>query len=259
MPSYAVLGSTGNTGQSLLHVLLQSPDPKVQINAYVRSKSKLLRLSPNLASANNVRIFEGDLHDISLISECISGTKAVFMAVAVSDNVPGCNIALDTAHTVVAALEKLHSKDPYAKLPRLICLSSASLNDYLCHDLPQVVHWMLLNAFSYIYADLIKAEEYLRSHKDWITSTFVKPGGLVHDEQKGHTLSTEKQQTFLSFLDLAAGMVEIADTEGDKWDMKNVSVLPTAKDVKISWGSATVVMRGLLFSCFPSLYPFINW
>jgi putative NADH-flavin reductase len=256
MPSYAVLGATGNTGQSLLNVLSQSPDN--EIHAYVRSKSKMLRLSPELSAAQNVRIFEGDLDDVSLISECISGTTAVFMAVAVSDNVPGCTIAQDTAHVVVAAMEKLRSRDPDVKLPRIIVLSSASLDDYLCRDLPHFVHWMLFTCCSNVYADLIKAEQYLRSQESWITSTFIKPGGLVHDDQKGHMLSTETQQTFLSFLDLAAGMVEVADTEGDKWDMKNVSVLPTAKDVKFEWMAPINLVKGLLCHFFSSAYLFLK-
>lgn len=256
MSSYAVLGATGNTGQSLLKVLSQSPDS--EIHAYVRSKSKLLHLSPELASATNVKIFEGSLEDVDLISDCIRGTRAVFMAVAVSDNVPGCRIAQDTTRVVVAAMEKLRSKAPNQKLPRVIVLSSASLDDYLCRDMPRFVHWMLLACASHVYADLRKAEAYLRSQESWITSVFIKPGGLVHDKQKGHALSTEKQQTFLSFLDMAAGMVEVADAEDDKWDMKNVSVLPTAKDVKFEWMAPINLVKGLLCHFFPSTYPWLK-
>lgn len=61
----------------------------------------------------------------------------------------------------------------------------------------------------------------------------MKPGGLLHDKQRGHELSTERARTtFLSFLDLAKGMVEIANTKDNRWDMKNVSALPTSKDAK---------------------------
>lgn len=45
MPTYAVLGATGSTGQAILNILLQSP--KNTVNAYVRSKAKLLKLSPS--------------------------------------------------------------------------------------------------------------------------------------------------------------------------------------------------------------------
>lgn len=252
MPSYAVLGATGNTGQSLLTVLSQSPDK--EIHAYCRSKSKLLRLSPEVSTNSRIKVYEGKLEDVSLIADCISGTRAVFMAVAMSDNVPGCTISQDTARIVVAAMEKLREADPDARLPRVIVLSSASIDKHLSRDIPHFAHWMLLTCASHVYKDLMEAEKFLRSKEDWISTTFIKPGGLVHDKQKGHELSTERQQTFLSFLDLAGGMVEVADTEDDRWDMKNVSVLPKAKDVKIEWKAAYYLFRGLLFHFFPSTY-----
>ncbi|KAK4995389.1 hypothetical protein LTR66_004782 [Elasticomyces elasticus] len=247
--SYAVLGATGKTGQALLRVLSQSPDK--EIHAYCRSKSRLLRLSPDLMSNPNLRVVEGNLKDVALIADCIAGTRAVFLTVAMSSNMPGCTIAIDTARIVVAAIERLHTKPPH-----LIMLSSASLDEKLCHDVPRPIHWLLLACVSHVYKDLVKAEEYLRSQGDSITTTFVKPGGLVHDAQKGRELSTERAQTFLSFLDLAAGMIEIADEDGDKWDMKSVSVLPTAKNVKIEWKAPIYLVKGLFFHFFPSLYPF---
>ncbi len=253
MNSYAVLGATGNTGQSLLTILSQAPDKT--IHAYCRSKSKLLRLSPHISSNENIKVYEGNLDDVSLIADCISGTKAVFMVVALSDNMPGCSIALDTARVVVSAMEKLRKDDPDARLPRAIVLSSASLDNHLCRDMPRFVHWMLFACASNVYKDLIQAEKYLRSKEDWISTTFIKPGGLVHDRQRGHELSTERQQTFLSFLDLAAGMVEVADTEGDKWDMRNVSVLPTSKDVKFEWMAPVYLVKGLFYHFFPSMAP----
>jgi hypothetical protein len=69
---------------------------------------------------------------------------------------------------------------------------------------------------SYIYADLGVAEIIVRKEEGWLSSAFVMPGGIVHDVQKGHELSTTRQQTFVSFLDVAAG-VQCAD-EGERWD-----------------------------------------
>ena len=109
MPSDAVLGATGHTGQSLPEALSQSPGKTIY--AHVRSKSKLLRLNPELSSAKNVKVGEGDLQDVDLISDCISGTRAVCVNVALSDNMPGCRIAQDTAHVVVVAVEELCSND----------------------------------------------------------------------------------------------------------------------------------------------------
>ena len=253
--SYAVLGATGNIGQSLLKVLEEQPNK--DIHAFVRSKSKLERLSPAICSKANVKIFQGNITDISTLKQCLQGTRAAFLAVAVTDNIPGCSIAQDTARCVVAALQELKEEAPYSKLPRLIVLSSASLNDKFWRDIPHILHKLMSMAASYVYEDLAKAEEYLRSQGDWISSTFVKPGGLVHDAQKGYELSTERQQTFLSYLDLAAGMVEIADTDGDVWNMEDVSVLPTAKDVKIEWWVLWFLVKGWLYHFFPSVYPWL--
>ena len=257
MPSYAILGATGQTGQSLLKILSQSPEN--EIHTYVRSKAKLEKLSPNICALPNVSVCEGNLSDSDLIANCIASTQAVFLTAAQSENLPGCRVAIDTAHTVVAALEKLRSADPTARLPRLIVLSSATVDDHLSRHMPRFVHSMLLTAFSNVYNDLIEQEKYLRARKDWISCTFIKPGGLVHDQQRGHALSTESQQSFLSFLDLAAGMIEAADAEGDQWDMKNVSVVPTSNDRKVEWMVPIYMIRGILCHYFPSLYPYLRW
>ncbi|KAI9843132.1 MAG: hypothetical protein M1837_006585 [Sclerophora amabilis] len=233
MPSYAVLGATINTGQSLMNVLLQSPDN--EIHAYVHSESKLQRMSPDLCGLENVKIYQGSIQNSDVISECIAGTQAVFLAVAMSDNMPGCRVAQDTAQTVLRQPRRPPVLRPAALGPRdaLACASN-------------------------VYKDLLDAEKYLRAREDWISFTFIKPGGLVHDAQKGHELSTEIQQSFLSFLDLAAGMVEVADTEGDRWDMKNVSVPPTAPDVKFEWWAPVNLVKGLLCHFFPSAYPYLK-
>lgn len=87
MATYAVLGATGNTGQALIKILLQSPDKT--IHAYCRSKQKLYRLAPEISEEKTVRVFEGGLNDENVIADCIRGTRAVFLAVAVPDNMPG--------------------------------------------------------------------------------------------------------------------------------------------------------------------------
>jgi putative NADH-flavin reductase len=257
MPSYAVLGATGNTGQALLQVLLQSPDN--HIRAYCRSRSKLLRLCPATVDNKHVRIFEGSLEDVSLLAECIRGTRAVFLAVAVIDNMPGCTIAQDTASVVVAALEKLKMEsDPIAKLPKLIVLSSASLEDSFCGDVPAFVHKVLSTAVSNLYKDLAEAEKFLRAQQSWISSTFIKPGGLVQDKQKGHQISMDTAKTPLSFLDLAAGMVEVADTDNGQYDMKNVSIIATANDVVFPWDGLYFVFTGLLYHFLPWTYYYLG-
>jgi uncharacterized protein YbjT (DUF2867 family) len=110
MPTYAVLGATGNTGQSLLQVLTQSSTNR--IHAYCRSKAKLEHLQPDIIASPNVKVFEGNLNDTETIRDCIKDTHAVFLAVAVSGNVPGNTIAQDTARVVITALQQLQTSAP---------------------------------------------------------------------------------------------------------------------------------------------------
>lgn len=257
MPTYAVLGATGSTGLALLDNLSKSP--KYTVNAYVRSKAKLERFRPGISQSDKVQIFEGDLHDIPLITRCISNVSAIFAVVATNTNIPGNTIAQDTAQVIVAALCNLRTQNPDVKLPRIIVLSSATVNPTFSQGMPALFHWLTETAFSYIYEDLRRAERYMRLHKSWVNATFVHPGGLVHDAQKGHAVSLDgvssvKEQKFLGYLDLAAGMIEVADAEG-KYDWVPVSVVSTAKDVKIEWRVPIFLGTGLTFHFLPWTYP----
>lgn len=254
MPSYAVLGATGNTGSSLIRVLMQSPEK--QINAYCRSRTKLLRLCPEAGAYDNIHIWEGPLAEPRDLVDCLRGTQAAFLAVAQSDNVPGCTIAYDTARIVVAALRILQKEK--VALPKLIVLSSASLEPKFTDDVPQWVHTMLYYAASHVYKDLEKAEALLRDEQSWIpNTTWIKPGGLSHDKQQGHVLSKNTAKTPLSFLDLAAGMIEVADDMSGDYAMRNVAVNPTAKHVAFPWDAPVALFRGLLFHFLPWTYRFL--
>lgn len=234
MPSYAVLGATGQTGNAVLSVLLQSD--KNHINAYCRSKSKLLSQFPEHATDDRLQIFEGSLSDTQLLANCCRGVRAVFLTVAVKGNEPGCRIAQDTAGRVIAAMERLRSETPScsdkAELPRLIVLSSASTSAHLCRNMPRLAHALLYRANWNIYTDLEAAEALLRSQSSWLDTVYIKPGALSHDVQGGHVLSTEQQASPVSFLDVAAGMVECADEGEGRWTGREVSVLPKAEKVK---------------------------
>lgn len=247
MPSYAILGATGQTGNALLEVLMQSE--KNQINAYCRTKSKLLGQYPRYANDPRLHIFEGSIDDTTLLANCCRGVRAVFMTVAVTSNQPGCTIAQDTARSVVSAMQTLRD-EKHGKLPTLIMLSSATTEPYLCRNMPPFAHTLLRTALSNIYTDLERAEEFLRSHADWANAVFIKPGAISHDVQGGHMLSTEKQASPVSFLDVAAGMVEAADA-GDEYVGKGVSVLPKSKQVKIPWEAPLALLTGLLVHFFP--------
>ncbi|PVH89163.1 hypothetical protein DL98DRAFT_523966 [Cadophora sp. DSE1049] len=250
MPAYAVLGATGTVGQSLLNFILQSPTNG--IHAYCRSSQKLKNLSPSIATNKQVKIFDGSLQDTSLLANRLQGTNAAFLAIAEVKNKPGCSIAQETAHAVVSALSLLRKQNGDQKLPRLVVLSSASLDHSLMSPTPAFILNILYRANSHIYDDLRAAENFLLSkeNESLVSATFVRPGALSHDTQKGHYLSLEKAEMPLSFLDLAAGMLEIAEDEEEKWNKKGVAVSPTAKDVPIPWVAPFFLLTGLLFHFF---------
>jgi uncharacterized protein YbjT (DUF2867 family) len=165
MSSYAILGATGNVGLNILQNLSQSPSNT--IHAFVRSRSKLERLYPTASTSTNLKIYEGDISNIDSLARCLSGTKAAFLTVAVNDNIPGCSIAYDTACAVLAALENLRDETPGFRPPRLIILSSASLDSKFWNDTPQFVHAMVWRAMSNVYTDLERAEIFWRKQSDW--------------------------------------------------------------------------------------------
>ncbi|KAI4148449.1 MAG: hypothetical protein L6R39_002797 [Caloplaca ligustica] len=250
MPTYAVLGATGATGSNILKLLVKNPQNTV--NVYVRSKPKLLSQQPDLASNKQVNIFAGNLSDTSLIAACLKNTDAVFSTVASNDNMPDTHIAQDTAHSIVVALMDIRMTEPKAKIPTIVWLSSASVNPHFYEQEPALLHWLLANSFSYVYTDLAHAEEYLKLHQKWLKVVFIQPGGLVEDKQHGHALSLEKQQTFLSYADLAAGMIEVAEKGGYDW--QGVAVVPTTKDTAIEWAVPGRMIKGLTFHFAPWMY-----
>lgn len=281
MLTNAILGSTGNIGLSILRELStpqtsDDADKKaIQINAYARSKSKLLSLYPAAGSNPNISIHAGSLQNLDLLAKCLKDTSAIYLAVAVSDNVPNCSVAQTTARLVIEALERLRSQHISTyQPPLLVVLSSASTSTQLWRGegIPPLIHTMLSKAASNVYHDLSLAENFLRQYpqNSCVNGTrlfrvcFVKPGGLIHDVKKGHVLSTEKSKTFTSFADCAAGMVEIATSAGKgkgegEWDGKEVSVNSAAAEgASLGFGEGFALLkalaRGLLFHFLPWLY-----
>lgn len=255
MPTYAVLGATGQIGGHVFQTLLDRPD--VQIRAFVRSRTKLSRQYPQITQddiSRRVTIHEGTIDNIDVLSACLRSTDAAFLCVAASASQPGCRIAQDQSINVVAALEKIRSSDTRKKLPTLIMLSSAETDDKL-NDAPWLIAKILFTANYYIYTDLIKAEAYLRERADWIGTVFFKPGGISRDKASGHILSTKSCQTFVSFPDTAAGMVQIAD-DGDRWTGKSVSV-QSRKRARVEYENFPLLFKGLIVYFLPLLYSWL--
>lgn len=273
MPSYAILGATGQTGRSLLTLLSQSPNTTT--NAYVRSKPKLLAQSPHISTNPSVHIFEGRIEDVPLIASCIENTDAVFAVVATNENVPSLRVAQQTANMIVAAMcynrqKQLGDRDVSTTIlpekkekepPHVIFLSSASLNPRLRATQFSPTNYLLHTAFSNVYADLELAESYLRLHKDWMSVTFMKPGGLVLGKRKGHKLSLDEMDPFVSYADLASGMIEVAESKG-AYEWMGVGVVASVKGTKVGvpWRELMGnVSRGLTWHFFPALYWFSRY
>jgi putative NADH-flavin reductase len=265
--TYAVLGATGNTGTALIQLLLKRPD--VHIHAYCRDRTKLFRLIPDLkveAPDGRVQIFEGSgsiPDDSDVITSCLRGCRAVFLCITTNNNIPGCRMAQDAAHAVVRALRDIGAQDlrssTYHPLPKVVLLSSASLDEQLSAKMyPYLARAILQRAASHVYADVAKAEAILRAEADWLTAVCVKPGALSRDVQRGHALSLTDESGPVSYLDLAAAMIEAADDEEGKYDGRSVGVVAlNGGAVRFPWGASWPIVLGLMRHYLPWLHPYL--
>lgn len=258
MATYAILGSTGNCGSSLIQILLQSSPNK--IHAYCRNRAKLHRLLPQIIDNKQVQVFEGSINDVELMADCVRGTKAVFLVVTTNDNIPGCRLSLDSSTSVIQAFQKIKMESgPGLKLPKLVLLSSATIDDHLARNMPGWFRPIMLAAASHVYADLRRTEEFLRSHEDWVSTIYIKPAGLSPDISRGHQLTLDEDESFISYLDLAAGMIEAADDEEGRYDGRNVCVVNKTRGLgaKFPRGTPMCILMGLARHFFPWLHPYL--
>ncbi|KAF2232866.1 putative NAD-dependent epimerase/dehydratase [Viridothelium virens] len=256
MVAYAVLGATGNCGVALIDNLLRIEGTIV--HAYCRNRNKLFHKAPQLSNNTRVRVYEGSIHDVDLLARCIRDTRAVFHAVSTNDNVPGCSIGLKTAETIISALKKLRADTRNGtKLPKIILLSSSTFDSHLSRHMPWFFKQILLISASNVYNDLRRTEAFLRSEQDWVTSIIIKPGGLAVDVQRGHELNFDHDESFVSYLDLAAAMIEAADDPTGRYDLKKVSVVNTNGGAKFPSGTPLCILAGLLRHFFPFLHNYL--
>ncbi|KAF2238272.1 hypothetical protein EV356DRAFT_526090 [Viridothelium virens] len=254
MVTYAVLGSTGNCGTALIRILSQRPEAR--IHAYCRNKTKLLQLFPELFSSQQAEIFEGSIEDVDLLASCVRHCRTIFMVVSTNDNIPGCRLSQDTAIGVISALQSSR-KLKGIQMPKLVLLSSATIDDHFSRHLPYLLRQILLRSASNVYNDLRKTEELLREQESWLTTIFVKPGALSVDEQRGHALSLTEEESPISYLDLAAAMVEAADDLEGRYDTRNVSVVSTNGKAKFPSGTPMCILMGLLSHFVPFIHPYL--
>lgn len=251
--SYAILGATGNCGTALLDLLLKSSDAKIK--AYCRSKEKLLRLVPVAAESKRLEIHTGSIHDVELFATVMSGCHSVFLTATTNDNIPGCHISQDLAKTVIQALQTIRTRDPLAKMPRLVLLSSATIDPWISRN-NKAINAIVRRSAWHVYRDLELAEEYLRKH-DWVSCVYIKPGGLSVDIQRGHRLTLDEEESFVSYLDIAAAMIESADAPAGQWDNKNVGVVNANGKAKFPRGTPSCLFFGLLRYYFPWLHKYL--
>ncbi|KAJ4336420.1 hypothetical protein N0V87_005436 [Didymella glomerata] len=169
MSAYATLGATGQVGGSILHILSENTDYK--INVLVRSRSKLEHSYPPVVSNKNIHIFEGSVSDIPTLASCLKELRPAFLCVAVTENTPDVTISVDTTEAVTKAFQWLQSRNRAFKPPRLVVSSSASLDTKFWRTVPSFVHNVMYAANSHIYDNLARAETYLRQHEDWLNIT----------------------------------------------------------------------------------------
>lgn len=214
MPTFAILGATGATGGSILQLLLETPksEEHVALHIYVRSRAKLLRQSPLLSSRDDVHIFEGSVDDTSALSACLAGTDVIFSCVAQNESAPGMDIAQETSKRIISTLKKAKADQSNFRAPHVIVLSAAPVNPVLAAKMPSFVRWLVTRAYSHVYADLRVAEQMYRDEKDWLPVTFVQPPGLTQDVSYGRRLHHGEGAlvAFISYLDLAAAMIDVA-------------------------------------------------
>lgn len=122
MATYAVLGSTGNCGSTLIQNLLRSPDNK--IHAYCRNQEKLYELLPEVVDNKQVQCFQGNICDVELMTECVRDTKAVFLVVSSNNNIPGCRLSQVRTSPILKSSEMSHLE---GKLEALVKLESTNL------------------------------------------------------------------------------------------------------------------------------------
>lgn len=255
MATYSILGATGNCGTALLELLLQTTEARVK--AYCRNKEKLERLVPAVVNNERVEIFTGSISDADLIGKAMYGSRAVFLTATTNDNVPGCHISQDLVHTVIEALQRVRSRDKaQTEIPKLVLLSSATIDPWISRKNPWVNAIVRRSAW-WVYKDLELAEQYLRSHEDWVSCVYIKPGGLSVDVQRGHRLTLDDEESFVSYLDIAAGMIETAQDPQGRWDNKNVGVVNANGKAKFPPGTPKCIICGLLTYYFPFLHPYL--
>ncbi|CAI7587892.1 unnamed protein product [Penicillium manginii] len=232
----ALLGATGNTGRLVLQKLLDSSDISFGINIYVRSRAKLE------------------------IQDCLADVGTIICTLGENENVPGVTVMEDFARATINALSTLQSKTKDSIKPRLIMLSSATLNPRFAAARPALLHWMIRNAFDKPYNDLIKAQNMLLAVPDLLFVTLIQPNALVEEDSTGCVVSTEFAHMACSYEDLAEGFLHVF-TSASLQSLPRVGISSARAENVILYAPFVLgkVFRGLAFQLIPGYWQIEYW
>lgn len=206
----AIFGSTGRTGRVAVKKLLENKDESCILHLLVRSKRKLQEMISGIEQNPRVVIEEGSSQDISTVKKCLSDASYIVCTVGSNDNQPGIRVIQDTVSTFISALQELKEEKGEAWLrPRMTILSSASQNDAFSAPRPKFLHWAIMNAYNYVYADLAAAEKILLSNESLLSTTLVLPPLIVEGGKTEYTTSTTSVGAVVSYEDLGAGIANV--------------------------------------------------
>ena len=227
LPTLALLGATGKTGREVLKVLLQRKHDFQQLRIYVRSKEKLLKLFPQLmADDRRVKIHEDQVTDQNTMQACLAGARVIIYTIGGYSYFPDDSLRT-SAESMVTALRELRARNTLAssggggggcdaewERPRVIFLSSSTLNTRFAAARPRVVDWLIQTAFQNGYNDLKRAVAAVRTDPSLLSVLFVQPAVLVEEASTGSYVSVEDVKLACSYEDLGAGFVELALNRG---------------------------------------------
>ncbi|KAG9750918.1 NAD(P)-binding protein, partial [Aureobasidium melanogenum] len=206
----ALLGATGQTGQAVLNDLLNRD---IDINIYVRSKSKLIDQFPSLSSSPKAYIFSGEISDTTLIKNLLTNVDTIIFTLGWNENRRGPTIIEDGARAVVKALRELNNTTNQKQIPRLILLSSVTWNERLHGENPDIGIRMVRLAFYWPYQDLLAGQRILLSEPELVKVTLIQPPALIEEEASGYDISIDNAGAGCSYPDLGGSMVEVAMDE----------------------------------------------
>ncbi|WP_439818963.1 NAD(P)-dependent oxidoreductase [Weissella paramesenteroides] len=196
-----VFGASGKTGRQ---VVQQALNRGYQVVAYVREAAKLTLTDSNL------KVIEGQLDDLNMVKQAISGSQAVVSALGPTGKPESDQqISLGIAN-ILTALEELGIK-------RFVALSTTSAQDALDIDSTKfkLRRTMIRKGSPSSYESIVKYTELVRqSDCDW---TLLRIASLLTNKPLNKSvhvgyLGKDKLQSKLSRANLAWYMLEQLDS-----------------------------------------------